>query len=105
MKHETAGDPMSGLKWTHRTTEKIAAQLRSLKINVSPRTVAKLLIEMGFSLRVNHKKLSSGSPERRDEQFTKIALYHSLGKLPEPDFTHRFFGRGKKIKRTIASGR
>ncbi|MBW1886368.1 MAG: ISAzo13 family transposase, partial [Deltaproteobacteria bacterium] len=41
MKHETAGDPMSGLKWTHRTTEKIAAQLRSLKINVSPRTVAK----------------------------------------------------------------
>ena len=73
MKHETAGDPMSGMKWTHRTTEKIAAQLRSLKIEVSPRTVAKLLIEMGFSLRVNHKKLSSGSPEQRDEQFTKIA--------------------------------
>lgn len=73
MKHETAGDPMSGMKWTHRTTEKIAAQLRSLKIDVSPRTVAKLLIEMGFSLRVNHKKLSNGSPEQRDEQFTKIA--------------------------------
>ncbi len=73
MKHETAGDPMTGMKWTHRTTEKIAVELRSLRIDVSPRTVAKLLAEMGFSLRVNHKKLSSGSPERRDEQFAKIA--------------------------------
>jgi hypothetical protein len=73
MKHETAGDPMTGIKWTHRTTEKIAVELRSLRIDVSPRTVAKLLAEMGFSLRVNHKKLSSGSPERRDEQFAKIA--------------------------------
>jgi len=22
---------------------------------------------------------------------TEIALYHALGKLPEPEFTHRFF--------------
>lgn len=73
MKHETAGDPMTGMKWTHRTTEKIAAELRSLRIDVSPRTIAKLLKEMGFSLRVNHKKLSTGSPELRDEQFAKIA--------------------------------
>ena len=29
---ETAGDPISGLKWTHKTTEKIAAELRSLRI-------------------------------------------------------------------------
>jgi hypothetical protein len=73
MKHETAGDPMTGMKWTHQTTEKIAAELRSMQIDVSPRTVAKLLSEMGFSLRVNHKKLSSGSPELRDEQFAKIS--------------------------------
>jgi len=73
MKHETAGDPMTGMKWTHRTTEKIAAELRSMQIDVSPRTVAKLLTEMGFSLRVNNKKLSSGSPKLRDEQFTRIA--------------------------------
>jgi hypothetical protein len=25
---------------------------------------------------------------------TEIALHHSLSKLPEPDFTHRFFWRG-----------
>ncbi len=32
MKHETAGDPMSGLKWTRRTTAKIAVELQSLGI-------------------------------------------------------------------------
>ena len=73
MKHDTAGDPMSGLKWTHRTTEKIAAQLQSLEIGVGPRTVARLLTKLGFSLRVNHKKRSNDSPPQRDEQFAEIA--------------------------------
>ena len=73
MTHETAGDPMSGLKWTRRTTEKIAAELRSLGIGVGPRTVARLLTQLGFSLRVNQKKRSTGSPSRRNEQFEQIA--------------------------------
>jgi hypothetical protein len=73
MKHETAGDPMTGLKWTRRTTEKVAEELRELDIDVSARTVGRLLKKMGFSLRVNHKKLSSGSGPDRDEQFTYIA--------------------------------
>ena len=73
MKHDTAGDPMSGLKWTCRTTAKVAAELRSVGIAVSDRTVAKLLKKMGFSLRVNHKKLSSCSHPDRDAQFARIA--------------------------------
>ena len=72
MKHETAGDPMSGLKWTRRTTAKIAAELQSLGIQVSARTVAGLLTDMGFSLRVNHKKLSGSSHPDRDAQFARI---------------------------------
>ena len=79
MKYETAGDPITGLKWTRKTTGKIARQLKSLGIQVSANTVAKLLKDMGFSLRVNHKKISSGgkklSPEaqrKRDEQFCFI---------------------------------
>ena len=32
MKHETAGDPMSGLKWTRRTTQKIAEELQGVGI-------------------------------------------------------------------------
>ena len=73
MKHETAGDPMTGLKWTRRTTAKIAEELHGLGIKVSDRTVATLLKQMDFSLRVNHKKLSKGSPEERETQFARIA--------------------------------
>jgi hypothetical protein len=40
MKHETAGDPVTGLKWTRRTTTKIATELSCLGIAVSDRTVA-----------------------------------------------------------------
>ena len=29
MKHDTAGDPMTGVKWTRRTTDKIACELRA----------------------------------------------------------------------------
>ena len=76
MEHETAGDPMTGLKWTRRTTAKIAKELRELGIIVSPSTVARLLKEMGYSLRVNHKKLARASktaPQDRDAQFAHIA--------------------------------
>ena len=40
MDHETAGDPVSGLKWTRRTTAKVADQLCALGIDVCPQTVA-----------------------------------------------------------------
>jgi len=76
MGHETAGDPITGLKWTRKTTGKIAAELRGLGIDVSPRTVARLLVQMGYSLRVNHKKLArvcKSTPEDRNAQFEHIA--------------------------------
>ena len=73
MAHETAGDPVSGLKWTRRTTAKIADQLHALSIDVCPQTVARLLKAMGYSLRVNHKKLAGASHPNRDEQFRHIA--------------------------------
>ena len=61
--------------WTRKTTEKIAEELKNLNIRVSPNTVGKLLKEMGFSLRVNQKKLSASpvSPQVRNEQFAYIA--------------------------------
>ena len=72
MAHETAGDPVSGLKWTHRTTAKLADELRGLGIHVCPQTVARLLKAMGYSLRVNHKKLAGASHPNRDQQFRHI---------------------------------
>jgi hypothetical protein len=73
MKHETAGDPMSGLKWTRRTSEKIAEQLRELEITVCADTVCKLLRQVGYALRVKHKKFTATSPADRAEQFAYIA--------------------------------
>lgn len=75
MQHDTAGDPVHGLKWTRKTTEKIAGQLKELGIDVSANTVAKLLKDLGFSLRVNHKKRTNGvkNQQDRDRQFHYIA--------------------------------
>lgn len=53
---------MSGLKWTRRGTRRIARELRRLKIRIGATTVGRLLKQMGFSLRVNHKRLESGNP-------------------------------------------
>lgn len=73
MKHETAGDPTNGRKWTRRTTTRIAEELKKLGLDVSAKTVGRLLKQMGFSLRVNHKKLPRKSAPDRDEQFAYIA--------------------------------
>ena len=77
MKYETAGDPVSGCKWTRKTTGKIAKQLSRAGIQVCANTVGRLLKKMNFSLRVNLKCLESGlknppPPLKRDQQFRYI---------------------------------
>lgn len=72
MEYETAGDPITGLKWTRKTAEKIADELEGLGIFVSSNTVGRLLKEMDFSLRVNHKKISGDAGPDRNEQFEYI---------------------------------
>jgi Rhodopirellula transposase DDE domain len=69
---DTAGDPISGLRWTHRTTAKIAAQLLRLRIRVSTRTVARLLHKLRFSLRASAllPPAESGDQRRRQEEGT-----------------------------------
>ncbi len=39
MKYETAGDPISGLMWTHKTTAKIAYELNLAGIYICASTV------------------------------------------------------------------
>lgn len=79
MEHETAGDPTTGLKWTKKTTRKIADELALPGIKAGRDTVSGLLKEMNYSLRVSHKKNSNGGKkltpkEKRDrnEQFVHI---------------------------------
>jgi Rhodopirellula transposase DDE domain len=73
-----AGDPMTGLRWTRRTTEKIAEQLAKIGVEVSASSVARILSKMKFSLRTNRKyiesggKRKSGDRQTRDKQFLYI---------------------------------
>ncbi len=73
MEYETAGDPITGLKWTRKTTEKVAKELRSGGINITSKTVGRLLRKLNFSLRVNHKKVTNSkvSPDDRNQQFAR----------------------------------
>ncbi len=73
VKYETAGDPITGLKWTRKTTRKIAEELRSLEIQVSAKTVGRLLKIMKYSLRVNRKQIAASSASDRNEQMVHIA--------------------------------
>lgn len=79
MEYETAGDPMTGLKWTRKTTQKVTHELKVLGIKeVNRTTVSRLLKDLDYSLKVNHKKKALGAnqtPEartRRDQQFKYI---------------------------------
>ncbi len=73
MRYDVAGDPMTGIRWTRRTTGKIAQELNKLGIRVCRVTIARLLKDMGFSLRVNQKKINRASNVNRNEQFEYIA--------------------------------
>jgi len=64
---------MSALRWSRRTTEKTASLLAACGIAVSANTVARLLHEMNFSLRVNHKELATSCSTDRNLQFDYIA--------------------------------
>jgi hypothetical protein len=78
MKYETAGDPMTGLKWTRKTTRKIAEELMGAGIMVSDKWVGTMLQELGYSLQANRKRIAlsgNGSQQRRaerDRQFRHI---------------------------------
>ena len=64
---------MTTLKWTRKTTAKVAGELRRSAIAVSPNTVARLLKGLDYRLRSNEKKIARCSPAERDTQFGKIA--------------------------------
>lgn len=72
MVHDTAGDPITGLKWTRKTTEKISRELLSAGLSVSRNTVGRLLKEQNYRLRVNRKKLAQSSSPHRNRQFDYI---------------------------------
>lgn len=69
----TRGDPMSPLRWTSKSTEKLAAELTAEGFKISADTVASLLKAQGYSLQGTHKTREGGDHPDRDAQFRHIA--------------------------------
>jgi hypothetical protein len=68
----TRGDPMSPLRWTCKSTTKLAVELRSMGHSVSQPTVWRLLDEMGYSMQSNLKKREGIDHPDRNAQFEFI---------------------------------
>jgi len=79
----TAGDPMSALRWTNQSTQSIAEELTRRGHPVSDKTVARCLLEMGYSLQLNRKTKEGPQHPDRDAQFRYInrqeAIFRASG--------------------------
>lgn len=72
LREDTAGDPTGRRRlWTGKRLVQITRELAQLDIAVSPRTVRRLLDQLGYGLHANAKSLCS-SPEQRDQHFQCI---------------------------------
>ena len=72
MAENTAGDPMSLLRWTNKSTSRIAEELTRLGHPASDETVRRKLVAMDYSLQANRKSLAGSSSADRDKQFRYI---------------------------------
>lgn len=72
MEESSAGDPMSHLKWSCKSTRVIAEQLKKSGFEVSYPSVMRILKKLGYSLKSNKKMLSGKNHPDRDEQFKYI---------------------------------
>ena len=69
----TRGDPESPLRWTCKSTAQLADELTQQQHPLSPRTVATLLKDAGYSLQANRKTREGASHPDRDAQFRYLA--------------------------------
>jgi Rhodopirellula transposase DDE domain len=72
LEETTAGDPMSQLRWTSKSTRTMAEELTRLGHPVSWVTVARCLDDMGYSLQANRKSKEGPQHADRDAQFRYI---------------------------------
>lgn len=68
----TRGDPQSPLRWTCKSTARLAAELQARGHRVSIRTVACLLHDLDYSLQVNRKTTEGRQHPDRNAQFEHI---------------------------------
>jgi hypothetical protein len=68
----TRGDPDSPLRWTCKSTRRLADELTRQGHPACPRSVAALLIDAGYSLQANRKTREGGTHPDRNAQFEYI---------------------------------
>jgi hypothetical protein len=64
----TAGHPITGLKWTRKTSRKLSRALKRRGYPVGPDTVRRLLRQSRYVLRANRKRLNKKRDPDRDRQ-------------------------------------
>ena len=72
MQDATVGDPISGLKWTRKTTRNLAKELKRKGFQVGHSTIPRLVKKLRYTLRSNQKRLSRKQDERRDQQMRHL---------------------------------
>jgi len=79
----TRGDPESPLRWTSKSTRKLAVELTEQGYKISPQKVGQLLHASGYSLQATHKTLEGTSHPDRDAQFEfindRVDAFHARG--------------------------
>ena len=68
----TRGDPQSALRWTCKSTTRLAGELTRAGHPVSARTVGRLLKRLGYRLQANRKTKEGGQHAERNAQFEHI---------------------------------
>lgn len=68
LKDVTAGDPITGLKWTKKTSRTISRELKRQGYEVGEDTVRRLLKKRRYVLRANRKRLSKKKDAARNRQ-------------------------------------
>lgn len=68
----TRGDPMSPLRWTSKSTRKLASELTDQGKPISPQKVGQLLFTLGYRLNATQKTLEGTAHPDRNEQFEFI---------------------------------
>jgi hypothetical protein len=86
MEESTAGDPMSPLKWSNKSTYQIRQYLASQGHPISEDTVQRRLRRMDYSLQANRKEKEGASHADRDRQFRYLN-----------ETAKRFLARGEPV--------
>src|SRR5204863_9683454 len=73
MDESTAGDPMSPLKWSSKSTYQIQQHLASQGHRISEATIQRRPRKLDYSLQANRKEKEGASHADRDRQFRYIS--------------------------------